>query len=395
MIMKKTLLFLLLLLSGLRVARATDVTVSAMTLSGFYPTSANAQATYTVNTSGTTVTRTAGPNFSTSWPAGLQLTINGTVYSIASVTNVNTLVLSVSAGTQSAVSATLHPWVELRLYCLYSFTDSLGNFIQQGTPGEASFYRRYGVSIRNNSGYIPEITLASTDDASSEREKVNARWFAGLYGAGGAFIQVLDRLNSFRLNSGLTLTTWAAIRTANEPAYPSIPTNATTLSTTQIQNLITQYAIGGTPNYFLKIKSIGVGGDASGMYQSGAEIVSTLYMRLPSGSKVLWIAETAITPSVITSSQNNYTPDPGSVYRLSADAARNITGWNAASVDATVIEVRNVGTYDITLKHQNASSSAANRFICDVGLDIVLGTNQSARLRYDTTTLRWRVTLLQ
>lgn len=56
----------------------------------------------TVNTSGTTVTWTGGNFFGLGWTG--QITINNVVYTISSVTNQNTLVLTSTAGTQSGVN---------------------------------------------------------------------------------------------------------------------------------------------------------------------------------------------------------------------------------------------------------------------------------------------------
>lgn len=64
----------------------------------------------TVSTSGVTVTYASGDDFSTSWKAGSQaIVINGVTYTISSVTDRNTLTLTGSAGTQSAVAYSVTP----------------------------------------------------------------------------------------------------------------------------------------------------------------------------------------------------------------------------------------------------------------------------------------------
>lgn len=57
----------------------------------------------TCNTAGTAVTWVSGNNFVTSWPNGTQIYINGVSYTITSVTDTTHLVISSTAGTQSAV----------------------------------------------------------------------------------------------------------------------------------------------------------------------------------------------------------------------------------------------------------------------------------------------------
>ena len=45
---------------------------------------------------------------------------------------------------------------------------------------------------------------------------------------------------------------------------------------------------------------------------------------------------------------------------------------------------------NVTLKHQNAGSATANRFICEFGADIILAVEERALLVYDTPNTRWR-----
>lgn len=97
-----------------------------------------------------------------------------------------------------------------------------------------------------------------------------------------------------------------------------------------------------------------------------------------------------ITPAQITAAQDDYNPTDlatASVLRLSSDAARNITGL-AGGADGRVITVVNVGSNNLVLKDQSASSAAANRFA--FGTDITLAADQSVALIYDETSQRWR-----
>lgn len=101
------------------------------------------------------------------------------------------------------------------------------------------------------------------------------------------------------------------------------------------------------------------------------------------------------TPSQITSNQNNFDPN-GYAYcqRWTTDASRDVTGLAIGGNQGVAGEVHiiiNVGSFDIVLKHENASSSAANRFLNSTGADITLTANQAAEIIYDPTTQRWRV----
>lgn len=77
------------------------------------------------------------------------------------------------------------------------------------------------------------------------------------------------------------------------------------------------------------------------------------------------------------------------VLRVQGTAARDLTGIVPGSAGRRVL-LCNIGTFNITLKH-NLTSTAANRFFCPGSVDFVLGTNESVELWYDTTSSRWRV----
>jgi hypothetical protein len=100
-----------------------------------------------------------------------------------------------------------------------------------------------------------------------------------------------------------------------------------------------------------------------------------------------------ISPAQITANQNNYAPaglDTCSVVRLTTDASRNMTGLTAptGSDNSRVLFVLNVGSFDLVLQTENASSTAANRF--SFNTDLVLSAGMGAVLWYDTTSSRWR-----
>ena len=97
-----------------------------------------------------------------------------------------------------------------------------------------------------------------------------------------------------------------------------------------------------------------------------------------------------ISPASIGASQNNYAPTghtTASVLRLTASGAYNITGL-AGGVDGRLLTIFNIGTNTITLKAEDAASTAANRF--DIGSDIAIAADQAAVLMYDSTDSRWR-----
>lgn len=92
----------------------------------------------------------------------------------------------------------------------------------------------------------------------------------------------------------------------------------------------------------------------------------------------------------ITSNQNNYILGDGVVLKISSDAARSITGFEQEISDGHHKLLINSGSFPITVVHQSASSSAANRVITITGLDVTLAANGIFEMWHDPTTNRWR-----
>lgn len=100
-----------------------------------------------------------------------------------------------------------------------------------------------------------------------------------------------------------------------------------------------------------------------------------------------------ITPAAITSNVNDYAPTgfaQAYTLRLSADAARNITGLAGGATGRTIL-VTNVGDFPLTFVNESTASTAANRF--SLGLaDYELVKGNTIGLWYDGTSSRWRPT---
>jgi len=83
-----------------------------------------------------------------------------------------------------------------------------------------------------------------------------------------------------------------------------------------------------------------------------------------------------ISPSQITSNQNDYSPtglSTASTLRLTTDASRNITGL-AGGADGRIIIIHNVGTNAIVLVDESSLSTDANRFA--LSADVTLNAAQ-------------------
>ena len=98
-----------------------------------------------------------------------------------------------------------------------------------------------------------------------------------------------------------------------------------------------------------------------------------------------------ITPTTLSGSQNDYAPAGGStsgVWRIGSTLAVNITGINIGQTDGQFIVLDNIGSFTITLKNQDAASTATNRF--SLVTDLLLLAGMSAQLQYDNNSQRWR-----
>ena len=107
-----------------------------------------------------------------------------------------------------------------------------------------------------------------------------------------------------------------------------------------------------------------------------------------------FIMQGIITPPQITATANNYEPagfSGASVLRLTSDASRSITGLKASS-SGRVVVLANVGSNDITLADESASSLAENRFaIAATGLSVyTIAPDDIVIVQYDRTSQRWR-----
>lgn len=106
------------------------------------------------------------------------------------------------------------------------------------------------------------------------------------------------------------------------------------------------------------------------------------------------IRAAANSPAQITSNQNNYNPGDQSYFqRWNTDASRNVTGltFTKAQLDGQRHRIVNAGSFNIVLKHQDANSTAANRFLMSSGGDATIGPDEMVEIVYDGTTARFRV----
>jgi hypothetical protein len=108
---------------------------------------------------------------------------------------------------------------------------------------------------------------------------------------------------------------------------------------------------------------------------------------LTSLAGLLALTFSATSPAQITSDQSNYALSTTIFHRLSTDAARTLTGLTCNS---KFVIISNVGSQNLILANQSASSTAANRIITGTGADYTVAGDETVILIYDATAARWR-----
>lgn len=110
-----------------------------------------------------------------------------------------------------------------------------------------------------------------------------------------------------------------------------------------------------------------------------------------SGSGLFNLSGTA--SIALASSPSNWNPtelQSNTVGWITADAARDVHGLvPGSSPDGRIKMLWNVGAFDITLKDDSGTATAANRFRLPNG-DVILSQDQGLMIAYDDTAHRWR-----
>lgn len=143
----------------------------------------------------------------------------------------------------------------------------------------------------------------------------------------------------------------------------------------------------------VKISALPAGTAAAGAIVPATNAAGTTTEKVTIGGIVdLARVNTVTTPAEITANTNNYDPGAGDVFRLTADAARNITGVVARANGDAILLINVDSTDAITIKHDSSDSTDVNRILVPWEGDYVLSAKGGAALLlYDGTTDRWRV----
>lgn len=148
----------------------------------------------------------------------------------------------------------------------------------------------------------------------------------------------------------------------------------------------------------IELLSGGSAGEAAMVFRTAAANAAQVEaMRIdPLGGVITQLAEYKagdITPTQLSGNTNDWGPgglSGAAIIRASTSASWNLTGLQGGA-DGREILLINVGAQNLVLVH-DATSTAANRFLCPNSANLTLNPNDSAQLWYDSTSSRWRVT---
>lgn len=115
------------------------------------------------------------------------------------------------------------------------------------------------------------------------------------------------------------------------------------------------------------------------------------------GFRVARRAFWTISPAAFAAQQDNYNPtdfDICDIARLTSTGAQSITGFVASSAQTILKRIVNIGIAIITLVHESASSTAANRITCQGAANIKLAPGGVIEIFYEVATSRWRVAVI-
>lgn len=106
-----------------------------------------------------------------------------------------------------------------------------------------------------------------------------------------------------------------------------------------------------------------------------------------------WYLNSRLTPTSITSTQNNYSPagcGTVAVLRVSATAAGyEITGLNCGNTAGHILYIQNSGSYYIVIDELSGASSAANQFELGTVANMKLQPGQTMQFWYDGANNYW------
>lgn len=98
----------------------------------------------------------------------------------------------------------------------------------------------------------------------------------------------------------------------------------------------------------------------------------------------------ANSPLIYTLRLHNLPLPATSVLRIKTDNNRNIDGIASGS-EGRLLFLINIGTFTLTINHENTGAVAANRIITHTALSVTIAASQYGLFYYDIAVSRWRL----
>ena len=168
------------------------------------------------------------------------------------------------------------------------------------------------------------------------------------------------------------------------------PAQIGTLTSAQISTLIAAVETGVADQYLSKAGNLSGIADAAAA-RTALGLDAAIKDTAAYFSKAFGLSG-AISPPQLTANQDDWNPSGlsgATCIRGDTDASQTITGLQGGA-EGRLLTIVNIGSNDLVLAHQSASSTAANRFRFASATDFTLAAGHSMSLRYDDIIDRWR-----
>jgi hypothetical protein len=256
------------------------------------------------------------------------------------------------------------------------------------TPDDATCVLQLGATD-SAPNIIEGVSYTSSGLGFNARSASGTRASPSALGSGSAILNMVVR--------GYDGSSWSGVRGRYQITSGSVWSGS---------NHETEHRIWGTPSGSVTTAEWGRWKNAALLIGATA-LVSAEGLRVAAGTAPATVtggstlagAGTVATPSVIIDSLRGTTATVSTTGTIAALASGNhytrLTGA-APDVQGIAAPTNNAGRLVLyfvnatTLRHENASASAANRITCHTGADIVVAAGKTVELIYDPTSTRWR-----
>jgi hypothetical protein len=174
-------------------------------------------------------------------------------------------------------------------------------------------------------------------------------------------------------NAAGTFTSWLSFTTAGAATFSGIVTTNDLRSSGASR---------------INIRAESVNGSAAFQTSNGLDVIVASGHNAPLATFNGNVNFVPVTIAIAANTNNLVRPN-NCFIRVNCTGNSDLTG--ITSGDGALHYLMNVGSATLTLKHESASSDAANRFLMAGAADVALSANEWCVAYYDSTSARWRI----